>query len=370
MNYAIETIGLVKRYSATVKSSIASLGGRPKPGSISSFTGVFNLLKRGQGPYIEALRGVNLKIQKGEIFGILGPNGAGKTTLIKILCTLVLHDEGEVYVNGHDPSKEPSEVLKNLQAVLPESRGFNWRLSGRQNLEFYAQLYGLPDYAARKRIDYLLDYTGLGDRADDGYQKYSTGMQRRLLLCRALIRDTPIIVFDEPTAGLDPTGAVEFRDLLIDRLARQEGKTIMLSTHNLQEAQGLCGRIAILDHGQVIACDTPDNVRHLVAEKQMLKVVSSSVPYGEAQRRLLSKISQVQGVISIDPSLGKDGAMTGISISFEKGTNLALILQVLSSGGLEISSVDTVEPSLQDAFIAMTDHRKQSPHQGHTAEGT
>ncbi len=369
MNYAIETVDLVKRYSTTARSNIASFGARPKPGSISSFTGIFNLLKKGQGPYIEALKKVNLKIQKGEIFGILGPNGAGKTTLIKILCTLVIHDEGEVYINGHDPSKEPSEVLKNLQAVLPESRGFNWRLSGRQNLEFYAQLYGLMDDEARKRIDYLLDYTGLKDRADDGYQKYSTGMQRRLLLCRALIRDTPIIVFDEPTAGLDPTGAVEFRDLLIDRLAKQEGKTIMLSTHNLQEAQGLCDRIAILDRGQVIACDTPDNVRHLVAEKRTLKIASSGITYGEAQRSLLSTLSEIPGVNSVTPSLDKDGALTGLSIHFEKGANLTQILHALSSGGIEINAVETAEPSLQDAFMAMTSHKKSNPSRDRSAEG-
>src|SRR5512136_1263099 len=219
----------------------------------------------------EALRGVDLKIEKGEIFGILGPNGAGKTTLIKILCTLIIHDEGEVYVNGFDPRKESGEVLKNLQAVLPESRGFNWRLTGKQNLEFYALLYGLSDTDAKERIDYLLDFTGLSARADDGIQRYSTGMQRRLLLCRALLRDTPIIVFDEPTSGLDPSSAEEFRKMIIDRLAREEGKTVLLSTHNLQEAQELCDRIAILERGKVIASDTPDNIRHLVIEDRLLR---------------------------------------------------------------------------------------------------
>ena len=250
MEFAIEIIDLVKRYPT--KSRRGVVGPHPGPGgrTVGSLGAIVDAIKGSRGPFIEALKGVNLKIRKGEIFGILGPNGAGKTTLIKILCTLVLRDGGEVYVNGHDPAKETSEVLRNLQAVLPESRGFNWRLTGRQNLEFYALLYGLSDEEAKERIDYLLDFTGLIDRADDGYQRYSTGMQRKLLLCRALLRNTPIIVFDEPTSGLDPASAAEFRRMIIDRLARKEGKTILLSTHNLEEAQELCDRLAILDRAR------------------------------------------------------------------------------------------------------------------------
>jgi ABC-2 type transport system ATP-binding protein len=369
MDYAIETIELVKRYSTSARSNIVSQGGRVKIGSVASFTGMFSVLKERQGPYIEALKGVNLQIKRGEIFGILGPNGAGKTTLIKILCTLVLRDGGEAYINGHDPSKEPREVLKNLQAVLPESRGFNWRLSGRQNLEFYALLYGLKDAEAKKRIEYLLDFTGLKDRADDGYQRYSTGMQRRLLLCRALIRDTPIIVFDEPTSGLDPTGAVEFRDLLTDRLARQEGKTVLLSTHNLQEAQGVCDRIAILDRGKVIACDTPDNVRHLVTEKKTLRVAFLSIAYGENQRRLVSNMKEMPGVHSVSPDMNQEGNLIGLSIKIEKGVDLSRALDLVAASGLDIKLVNTEEPSLEDAFMVMTGHGTSRKNQIRTERG-
>ena len=354
INYTIETIGLVKRYPTSARSGVVGPDGRPKVRGVSSFTGIFSALRGSEGPFIEALREVNLQIRSGEIFGILGPNGAGKTTLIKILCTLVLRDGGEVYVNGHDPSTEPREVLKDLQAVLPESRGFNWRLSGRQNLEFYALLYGLKDVEAEKRIDYLLDFTGLRERADDGYQRYSTGMQRRLLLCRALIRDTSIIVFDEPTAGLDPTGAAEFRGLLIDRLARQEGKTILLSTHNLQEAQGLCDRIAILDRGKVIACDTPDNVRHLVTERRTVRIAFSAVAFGEEQRRLLYEMEEVPGVHGVSPVLSQEGTLVGISIKIEKDLDLSRILKLMAGSGFDIRSVNTEEPSLEEAFMAMT----------------
>lgn len=358
MSYAIEARGLLKRYPTSIKAGTVAPDGRPRVRGVSA--GIFSALRRSKGPYIEALRGVDLSIKRGEIFGILGPNGAGKTTLIKILCTLVLRDGGEVYVNGHDPSSQPREVLKNLQAVLPESRGFNWRLSGRQNLEFYALLYGLSGAETDARIEHLLDFTGLRDRADDGYQKYSTGMQRRLLLCRALIRDTPIIVFDEPTAGLDPTGAAEFRDLLIEKLAREEKKTILLSTHNLQEAQGLCDRIAILDRGSVIACGTPDEVRHLVTERRTIRISFPPADYGGDRRRLVQALEAEAGVKSVIPSLDSEGALVGISVVVEKGMDLSRVLGPVSEAGLSIKSVNTEEPSLEDAFIAITgDHNRR-----------
>jgi ABC-2 type transport system ATP-binding protein len=356
INYAIETIGLVKRYPTSARIGAVAPDGRPKARGVSSFTAIFNALSGNKRPFIEALKEVNLQIKNGEIFGILGPNGAGKTTLIKILCTLVLRDGGEVYVKGHDPSKEPVEVLKDLQAVLPESRGFNWRLSGRQNLEFYALLYGLKSLEAEQRINYLLDFTGLTDRADDGYQRYSTGMQRRLLLCRALIRDTSIIVFDEPTTGLDPNGAAEFRNLLVNRLARQEGKTILLSTHNLQEAEELCDRIAILDRGKVIACDTPNNIRYLVTERRTVKIVFSGVILGEDNRRLLSEMEEVPGVHGVFPVLNQEHILVGLSIKVEKKLDLSKVLNLIAGSGLNIKSINTEEPSLEEAFMVMTNH--------------
>ncbi len=169
MNYAIETIGLVKRYPTSSRNEGGGrgYGGR---GSIDSLDGILGVLRREKRSFIEALCGIDLQIKKGEIFGLLGPNGAGKTTLIKILCTLVIHDEGEAYVHGFDVKKEPAEVIKNLQAVLSESRGFNWRLTGRQNLEFYALLYGVTDKEAKERINHLLELTGLTERANDSYQ--------------------------------------------------------------------------------------------------------------------------------------------------------------------------------------------------------
>jgi ABC-2 type transport system ATP-binding protein len=351
-NYAIETFGLVKRYPTSSEDWGGWGHGR---GTISSLDGLLHLLRRKKRSYIEALRGVDIQVRKGEIFGLLGPNGAGKTTLIKILCTLVIHDEGEAFVCGFDVKKEPVQVVKNLQAVLPESRGFNWRLTGKQNLQFYALLYGITDKEARDRINHLLELTGLRDRANDSYQQYSTGMQHKLLLCRALLRNTPVLLFDEPTAGLDPTAAVEFRSLVRDKLVRQEGTTILMSTHNLYEAQDICDRIAILDRGKITACDTPSKIQYTILdEKILIFTFSDAVFNAEQSKKMLNELEGIIGVLGVTPDVDGVSNFRGISIRVDKGLDISSILEVIMKNGLRIGSINTTEPSLEDAFIAIT----------------
>jgi ABC-2 type transport system ATP-binding protein len=357
-NYAIETIGLVKRYP-TARDDSGGLYGRGHS-STDSFVAIFDVLRNKKRGYIEALRGIDIQIKKGEIFGLLGPNGAGKTTLIKILCTLVIHDDGEAYVNGLDVKKEPSKVVKNLQAVLPESRGFNWRLTGKQNLQFYALLYGIADKEARNRVNYLLELTGLKDRANDGYQQYSTGMQRKLLLCRALLRNTPVLLFDEPTAGLDPTAAAEFRSLVRDKLVRQEGTTVMLSTHNMNEAQDICDRIAILDRGKITACDTPSKIQYAILEEKTLNLVFTDVVFDEERsQKLFKELEAITGILGVTPDIDRERRFRGIAIRINKDLELSGVLEVIIKNGLIISNVNTIEPSLEDAFMAITRRRRE-----------
>ncbi len=353
--YAIETIGLTKRYPTARDTSEGMYGRRS---STDSFIGIFDVLRNRKRGYIEALRGIDLQIKKGEVFGLLGPNGAGKTTLIKILCTLVIHDEGQAYVNGFDVKKEPGEVVKNLQAVLPESRGFNWRLTGKQNLAFYALLYGIPDKIARERVNYLLDLTGLRDRANDGYQQYSTGMQRKLLLCRALLRNTPVLLFDEPTAGLDPTAAADFRSLVRDKLSREEGTTVMLSTHNLNEAQDICDRIAILDKGKITACDTPGKIQLTIMDEKVFNITfMDSVLTDEESRKMMTALEAITGVRAATPDIDRERNFRGLSLRVDKSIDLSGILEVILKNGLKISRINTTEPSLEDAFMAITRRR-------------
>ncbi|HMF33060.1 MAG TPA: ABC transporter ATP-binding protein [Candidatus Lokiarchaeia archaeon] len=376
MEYTIEITDLVKRYPTSQKVRHGMpppppLGGGPPPGGGppmgggshggGPLVGIRAILKGSKGPFIEALRKVNLKVKEGEIMGVLGPNGAGKTTLIKILSTMVIHDEGEVIVHGIDVKKEPTKVLKKLQAILPESRGFNWRLTGRQNLEFYALLYGLREVETRERINYLLDLTGMADRADDGYQRYSTGMQRKLLLCRALLRNTPTLLFDEPTAGLDPTAAAEFRNLLVEKLAREEKKTILLSTHNMAEAESICDRITILDKGQVIACDTPENVRYMIVDANIFTVTFSEAAYTEEQAKLVKKLGDISGIHNVTPEVSPDNAFLGISVQVDKNIDIAGIMDPILKSGLKIQSINTQEPTLEDAFRGLTGQYPEQP---------
>jgi ABC-2 type transport system ATP-binding protein len=361
MNYAIETIDLVKRYPTKARRGVRPGQGVQSRRRVDSFGGFFGTLTANHGAFVEALRGVNLQIREGEVFGLLGPNGAGKTTLIKILCTLVIHDEGQALVHGFDVKKQPTEVLKNLQAILPESRGFDWRLSGRQNLEFYALLYSVPDKEAKERIDFLLDFTGLKERADDGYQRYSTGMQRKLLLCRSLLRNTPTLLFDEPTAGLDPAAAAEFRSLLRDKLSRGEGKTILLSTHNLDEAQEICDRVAILNHGKILACDTPGNIQRLMFDKRTLTVTFVGAVSGEPQEKILQELKGIAGVNNVAPDIGRDNSLQGLSIQGDKDMDVSAILAVLVNKGLKIGEINTEEPTLEDVFMHLTRRRTDEP---------
>ncbi len=354
-NYAIETIDLVKRYPTTARSE----DGGGWHGRVNSFANILGTLRGTRGPFVEALKGLSLQVNQGEVFGLLGPNGAGKTTLIKILCTLVIHDEGQVLVNGLDVKKEPGKVLRNLQAVLPESRGFSWRLSGRQNLDFYALLYGLKKEEARQRIDYLLETTGLKERANDSYQRFSTGMQRKLLLCRALIRDTSVLVFDEPTSGLDPASGADFRGLLRDRLAHQEGKTIFLSTHNLAEAQDICDRVAIIDRGRLMACDTPRNLQYMLTDVKVFQI-SFVAPIAGEWQPTLDDIAAVPGVRSVDPDVDGNGRLSGLSIRTDRNTPLSGIAAGLIDKGLTIATINTAEPTLEDVFTSVT-RRERRP---------
>lgn len=365
MKYAIETKGLSKKYPTRARKKEKGRAPRAlRENAITSFTSIFDAIKAMRGPFIEALRDVDLQVEEGEVFGILGPNGAGKTTLIKILCTLVLHDKGEVYVNGYDVQRKPGMVLENLQAVLPGSGGFTWRLSGRQNLEFYALLYGLDEGVSKKRINYLLNITGLEDRADDSFQRFSTGMQRKLLLCRGLLKDTPIVLFDEPTTGLDPFSASEFRRLISQQLVGEEGKTILLSTHNLREAQEICDRVAILDRGKITVCDTPNNIRSKMFEENRFDVTFHETPYRDSHEGMLDRIETIPGVYGVTPEISPENAFTGLSFNVDKNMDLSQILEVLLGNKLKIKAMNTEEPTLEDAFIAITGSLPAPPNLG------
>lgn len=211
---------------------------------------------------VRALHGVSLQIRQGEVFGILGPNGAGKTTLLKLLATILSPSEGRAWVNGADVVRQGAKVRQAIGLATGEERGFYWRLSGRENLEFFGGLLGLTPRMARHRVQAVLELVDLVPFAQELVGRYSTGMRHRLDLARVLLADPSVLLLDEPTRSLDPAGAEQIRGLL-RQLARERGKTALLVTHDLAEAASTCDRVAIIRHGTICDVVSVDSNRQL-----------------------------------------------------------------------------------------------------------
>ncbi|MDD4651199.1 MAG: ABC transporter ATP-binding protein [Methanothrix sp.] len=219
---------------------------------------------------ITSLEMINLQVREGEVFGLLGPNGAGKTTLIKILCTLIFPSTGAAKVNGYDVLKESRNVRESIGYVTTDERSFYWRLTGRQNLEFFANLHNYYSKKAQNRVSELLSIVNLEKRADDPFLSYSAGMKQRLAIARGLINDPKVLFMDEPTRSLDPRAAQDARDFIHDYIVSEQEKTIFLSTHNLNEAEQLCNRIAILDEGKIKVSGKPQELKSSLGDNSTL----------------------------------------------------------------------------------------------------
>lgn len=204
-----------------------------------------------------ALNGLDLSVKAGTCFCLLGPNGAGKTTLIKILTTLVLPDSGRADVFGLDVVRRPNEVKRYIGCLFGDERSFHWRLTGRQNLEFFGALDGLSGRRLAARIDRLLELTSLADKADRAFSSYSAGMKQMLAMARALISDPDLLLVDEPTRSLDPLAAAAMRDFLKRDMVGRMGKTVFLATHDLAEAGEMADELAVIDRGRITASGTP-----------------------------------------------------------------------------------------------------------------
>src|SRR5262245_40838558 len=203
---------------------------------------------------VEALQGVTFDIQPGQIFGLLGPNGAGKTTLIKCLTTLLLPSAGRAVINGYELTKQDNAIRATTGCMLMGERGLYWKLTGRENLVFFGALYHLSPAARKKRADEIIERLNLGELADRAVESYSSGQKMKLAFAKALINDAPLLILDEPTNTLDVPSAHELRAVV--RELNREGRTVIYTTHIMAEAETLCDRVAIVDHGQVLAVGT------------------------------------------------------------------------------------------------------------------
>jgi len=289
---------------------------------------------------VTALDGVSLTIPVGEVHGLLGPNGAGKTTLVKILSTVLLPTSGKASVLGHDVVEEARAVRPQIGIVFGGERGLYWRLSGRQNLEYWGALYKLSRAEIRERTERLLDRVGLTDRADERVETYSRGMKQRLHLARGLMGDAKVLFLDEPTTGMDPLAAREFRALITE--LRGEGRTILLATHDMAEAEALCDRVTLIDHGAIIATESPRTLGRVILRFQRIDVEG-------AGEEVLGRIAGLAGVESVAPAEG------GARIEVAETGVTADVLKLLVDAG--VTSVRTSLPSLEEVYVHLIGDR-------------
>ncbi|MGQ9596583.1 MAG: ABC transporter ATP-binding protein [Thermoproteota archaeon] len=304
---------------------------------------------------IIAVDHVDLSVREGEFFGLLGPNGAGKTTLIKILCTLIIPDEGIARIAGFDVIKDAERVKERIGWLHGETggRALYWRLSARDNLRFYAYLQNISPDIAKRRIDALLEFFELKGDAGRLVKDFSTGMKMRVMLARTLLSNAPIMLMDEPTVGLDATGAIETRRLL-QALCKELDKTIIFTTHNIFEAERLCDRIAVMNKGKIIAIDTPLGLSEITKKYRGVEVRFRG-PSEEATR-LLENMKIVNRIVSVQPE--EDYTVIRAEVKDEEGA-LSEIPELFSSKGLKTIGIQIALPSLEEVFLSLTGEKHE-----------
>lgn len=302
-------------------------------------TGVF----RRKAVEVEAVRGISFEVAEGELFGLLGPNGAGKTTTIKMLITLLIPTSGTARVLGLDVVEHARQVRARIGYVFGGERGLYERLPAIDNLRYFAELYGVPPREQSRRIGYLLELVGLNGREKERVEGYSRGMRQRLHIARGLIHDPPVVFLDEPTIGVDPVGARDLRATIAS--LTQAGKTVLLTTHYMFEADSLCDRIAVIASGRIVAEGSPQHLKAVVADRTVVEIEAFGAPDDA-----LSRLNRVDGVASVTME-DRDQAQM-ILVQSAKGLQLtqALLRQL---DGVKVGRVAVREPTLEDAYVAL-----------------
>jgi ABC-2 type transport system ATP-binding protein len=299
---------------------------------------------------ITALSDVDLSIGTGELYGILGPNGAGKTTLLKILTTLLYPTRGSARVAGFDVEREAQEVRRRIGLVSGGEQSGYGILNVTETLWMFAQFYGVPSAPARRRAEELIATVGLEDSAEVRINRLSTGQRQRLNFARAFMSDPEIVFLDEPTVGLDVSAARDIRRFIKRWLSANAGRTVVLTTHYMLEADELCNRISIIDRGRILATDTPAGLRGRVPTERRVELeVGESDGLGEA----LESLPGVNGIRRL-PQPGKDTVRWQFSLGEEAG--MGRVLELLSWRGVPVVNLSTHEPSLEDVFVAIVGH--------------
>jgi ABC-2 type transport system ATP-binding protein len=291
---------------------------------------------------VEAVRGVTFAVESGELFGLLGPNGAGKTTTIKMLITLLIPTSGTARVLGHDVVKDAREVRKRIGYVFGGDRGLYDRLSGLDNLRYFAELYAVPPREMRRRIGELLDLVGLAGRENERVEGYSRGMRQRLHIARGLLHDPPVVFLDEPTIGVDPVGARELRATIAQLV--EAGKTVLLTTHYMFEADQLCNRIAVISLGEIVAEGTPADLKANVSEGGVVEIEVFGI-----DEPAIERLRGIEGVRSVGVEPREQAQVLVVQTDGRELTHSLLV----PLDGAQVGRVSVREPTLEDAYVAL-----------------
>jgi len=286
---------------------------------------------------------VKFEVKGKEIFGLLGPNGAGKTTTIRMICGMLRPTSGTAVIAGFDVSQKPEEVKRRI-GLVPDVSNLFGELSARVNLEFMGKLYGLDKKTRRERIDQVLELFQLKERQNDLVKYYSKGMHRRLTIAAALLHQPEILIMDEPTSGLDAQTARLVREIIID--LNKEGRTILLTTHQIDEADRLAQRVGIIDRGRLIALDTPEQIKN---STQGMRALEVKVLNGVDQQRWIPIIKEAEGV---DKAFLAEGKIRILSKNLSQ--MIPTVVNLVDKQGGKIENISVAQPTLEDAFINLT----------------
>jgi ABC-2 type transport system ATP-binding protein len=332
MAVGVRTQDLHKSYSSS-----------PPPGATGGFIARADA-KGGKQPktQIPALDGLSLEVLPGEIFGLLGPNGAGKSTTVGVLTTRVRPTSGQAWIGPHEVWKEQVQV-KRLIGVVPQRPNLDFSLTAREILIFHAAYFGIGSKQRTERADVLLEKFKLTERAHQMVRGFSGGMMQRLSIARAMMHDPQVLFLDEPSAGLDPQTRILLWEII--REYHQAGSTVLLTTHNMEEADGLCQRLAIIDHGRVIALGTPEQLKASIPGGFLLRL-----RFGNQTADLLQRLRSLAGVREV-----RAADNTGADVYADRGGSLIPeIASLAATSGAELSDVHISEPSLENLFLHHT----------------
>ena len=332
MPYAIKTLNLSKRFPLTKRYREL-------------------ILNPFSHPEITALDDINIHVNYGEVFGVLGPNGSGKTTLIKILSTLILPSAGSAFVNGMDVTRQEKEIKRDIGYVVSDERSFFWRLTGRQNLRFFASLNNISTREMEDRIKDITDLMGLEKQIDMVFQNYSSGNKQKIAIARGLLTNPRILLLDEPTRNLDPSSAIKLRHFIKHTLVEKSGKTVLMATNNMEETENMCDRVAFIQDGRVLTSGTIEEVKRIGKERYALSLVTTQ----EKIKSLTRAPHFGYKLISLSSVSEKEERLVmTVELNPEK-ERISDVIEILVGQGVRIESCEHQKQGLHQLFAKSVD---------------